>query len=174
MLLRIGEWATAFRDCMRVLKPRGHLEILSLDPQMNKQGSALTKWVDGHIITRLEAHDMHVLPSEAVLKAMDAAGLRGIRRARIALPTTLPKAKATVSEPRDMADTNRMMALLGRHLYQDLYGTFLQQQQRDETFFWAQKEIRVECERLQTKMILVIACGQKPELPSNLGGDLDV
>lgn len=173
MLLRIGEWATVFQDCMRVLKPRGHMEILSLDPQMTKQGSALMKWVNDHTVMRLEAHGMHVLPSEAVLREMDAAGLQGIRRARIGLPTTLPRAKATTSEPREIADTDRMMGLLGRHLYQDLYGTILQLK-REESFFWDQKEIRLECERLQTKMILVIACGQKPALPVNLEGFLDV
>ncbi|KAF3036231.1 hypothetical protein E8E11_001478 [Didymella keratinophila] len=175
--LRNDEWARSFFDCMRVLKPGGSIEILSVDAHMNGEGSQLQNWVDEHITCRLEAHNISMVPSESVLDTMEIVGLENIRRARVALPTYLgsPKAVARAApsnnrvstpSPQDVVDASRMMAYLGRHFYQDLYGKFVRLSQGEE-WFWNRKDIRDECEKYQTKMVLTIACAQKPGAAAN-------
>lgn len=170
--LRNDEWARSFFDCMRVLKPGGSIEILSVDAHMNGEGPQLQNWVDEHITCRLEAHNISMVPSESVLDTMEIVGLENIRRARVALPAYLgsPKAMARVApssnglptpSPQDVVDASRMMAYLGRHFYQDLYGKFVRLSQGEE-WFWSRKDIQEECEKYQTKMVLTIACAQKP------------
>jgi SAM-dependent methyltransferase len=170
--LRNDEWARSFFDCMRVLKPGGSIEILSVDAHMNGEGPQLQNWVDEHITCRLEAHNISMVPSESVLDTMEIVGLENIRRARVALPAYLgsPKAVARAApsnnglptpSPQDVVDASRMMAYLGRHFYQDLYGKFVRLSQGEE-WFWSRKDIQDECEKYQTKMVLTIACAQKP------------
>lgn len=170
--LRNDEWARSFFDCMRVLKPGGSIEILSVDAHMNGEGPQLQNWVDEHITCRLEAHNISMVPSESVLDTMEIVGLENIRRARVALPAYLgsPKAVARPASsnnglptpsPQDVVDASRMMAYLGRHFYQDLYGNFVRLSQGEE-WFWSRKDIQDECEKYQTKMVLTIACAQKP------------
>lgn len=170
--LRNDEWARSFFDCMRVLKPGGSIEILSVDAHMNGEGPQLQSWVDEHITCRLEAHNISMVPSESVLDTMEIVGLENIRRARVALPAYLgsPKSVARAApssnglptpSPQDVVDASRMMAYLGRHFYQDLYGKFVRLSQGEE-WFWSRKDIRDECEKFQTKMVLTIACAQKP------------
>ncbi|KAJ4341086.1 hypothetical protein N0V87_002128 [Didymella glomerata] len=175
--LRNDEWARSFFDCMRVLKPGGSIEILSVDAHMNGEGPQLQNWVDEHITCRLEAHNISMVPSESVLDTMEIVGLENIRRARVALPAYLgsPKAIARAApssngvstpSPQDVVDASRMMAYLGRHFYQDLYGKFVRLSQGEE-WFWNRKDIRDECEKYQTKMVLTIACAQKPGAAAN-------
>ena len=170
--LRNEEWARLFFDCMRVLKPGGSIEILSVDPHMNGEGPQLQSWVDEHVTCRLEAHNVSMVPSESVLDTMEIVGLENIRRARVALPAYLGSPKAVARavpssndlpspSPQDVADASRMMAYLGRHFYQDLYGKFVRLNQGEE-WFWSRKDIRAECEQYQTKMVLTIACARKP------------
>jgi SAM-dependent methyltransferase len=175
--LRNDEWARSFFDCMRVLKPGGSIEILSVDAHMNGEGPQLQSWVDEHITCRLEAHNISMVPSESVLDTMEIVGLENIRRARVALPAYLgsPKAVARAApssngastpSPQDVVDASRMMAYLGRHFYQDLYGKFVRLSQGEE-WFWNRKDVRDECEKYQTKMVLTIACAQKPGAAAN-------
>ncbi|KAF2124061.1 hypothetical protein P153DRAFT_391097 [Dothidotthia symphoricarpi CBS 119687] len=174
--LRNNEWAQSFFDCMRVLKPGGQIEILSVDPHMSCERQKLSSWVDEHITCRLEAHGMSMQPSDTVLDTMEIVGLENIRRARVALPahTGSPKALSNPaafagsppsSSPQDMLEASRMMANLGRHFYQDLYGKLVRDSHGEE-WFWAHKDIKEECERYQTKMVLTIACAQKPTAPA--------
>ena len=167
-VLRNDEWAQSFFDYKRVLKPGGQVEILSVDAHLSSEGRRLASWVDEHIVGKLEAHGLSKLPSDTLLDTMEIVGLENIRRARVALPVGLgmPKARTNgalppASAPQDMADTSRMMALLGRHFYQDLYSKMMQLGQSEE-WFWSRKDIRDECERHQTKMALTIACALKP------------
>jgi hypothetical protein len=95
--------------------------------------------------------------SDAVLDTMDTVGLENIRRARVALP----EHTAPSTSMRDTIETTRMMTLLGRHFYQDLYGRLLQAGQSEE-WFWERKDIREECNRQQAKMVLTITCARKP------------
>lgn len=200
--LRNEEWAQNFFDCMRVLKPGGQIEILSLDPHMSREGHRLSSWVDEHVASRLEAHAMSMLPSDTVLDTMEIVGLQNIRRARIALPAHLPTPKAVGANmaksappgtavgtgpgasggasapapsttPQDILDASKMMAFLGRHLYQELYGKFVHTNQGEE-WFWTRKDIRAESEKHQTKMVLTIACAQKQNGPVNGESYLDI
>jgi hypothetical protein len=109
---------------------------------------------------------------------MEIVGLENIRRARVALPAHSPKAvvparpaapplhaygAATQAASQDSADASRMMSFLGRHFYQDLHGKLLQAQAGEE-WFWARRDVREECERYKTKMVLTIACALKPSV----------
>jgi SAM-dependent methyltransferase len=174
-VLRNEEWARCFFDCMRVLKPGGQLEILTVDAHMSCEGPHLSLWVDEHLSCRLEAHGLSKQASDTVLDTMEIVGLENIRRARVALPVHSPKALARPApapshtygaalptpSPQDTMDTSRMMAFLGRHFYQDLHASFLRTQQGEE-WFWSRKDLRDECERYKTKMVLTIACAIKP------------
>jgi SAM-dependent methyltransferase len=174
-VLRNDEWARSFFDCMRVLKPGGHIEMLTIDPHLSCEGPKLSSWVDEHLSCRLEAHGLSMQASDTVLDTMGIVGLENIRRARVALPTHSPKVVTRpapqvsiafgVAMPppisQDTVDVGRMMWFLGRHFYQDLHSRFLCFSEGEE-WFWARKDIRDECERYQTKMVLTIACARKP------------
>jgi hypothetical protein len=112
---------------------------------------------------------------------MEIVGLENIRRARVALPAHSPKAVVPArpaappshtygapmpppaSASQDSADASRMMSFLGRHFYQDLHGKLLHAQAGEE-WFWARRDVREECERYKTKMVLTIACALKPSV----------
>jgi SAM-dependent methyltransferase len=173
--LRNDEWARSFFDCMRVLKPGGNIEILSVDAHMSCEGPRLSSWVDEHLSNRLEAHSLSKQASDTVLDTMEIVGLENIRRARVALPVhssqavvkvALPSAhthgtSVAAPTPQDTMDTSKMMSFLGRHFYQDLYGKLMQQSHGEE-WFWLRTDLKDECERYKTKMVLNSACAQKP------------
>ncbi|KAI0592359.1 Methyltransf-11 domain-containing protein [Pyrenophora tritici-repentis] len=173
--LRHDEWAQSFFDSMRILKPGGHIEILAVDAHMSREGPKLSAWVDEHLSCRLEAQGVSKQPSDTVLDTMEIVGLENIRRARIALPAQPPKAMAKVAPaqshtfgttipaptPQDTLDTSRMMAFLGRLMYQGSYNNYMHAEQGDE-WFWSRKDIREECDHYKTKLVLTIACAQKP------------
>jgi len=185
-VLRNDDWARSFFDCMRVLKPGGQIEILSVDAHMSCEGPKLSSWVDEHLSCRLEAHGVSKQASDTVLDTMEIVGFDNIRRARIALPAHPPKVAAKVAPsashtfgaaipaptPQDTLDTTKMMAFLGRHFYQDLYSRFIDVRQGDE-WFWSDKEIRAECDLYKTKTVLTIACGQKSTNMCHTGSYLD-
>jgi SAM-dependent methyltransferase len=174
-VLRNDEWARCFFDCMRVLKPGGQLEVLNVDAHLSCEGPKLSLWIDEHISCRLEAHSLSKEASDTVLDTMEIVGLENIRRARVALPAHSPKATprpgpqpshtygVVIPAPyhQDSVDASRMMSFLGRQFYQDLHHNFLHLQQGEE-WFWSRKDIRDECERYKTKMVLTIACAMKP------------
>jgi SAM-dependent methyltransferase len=176
-VFRNDEWARSFFEFMRVLKPGGHIEILSVDAHMSCEGPKLSSWVDEHLSCRLVEQGISKQASDTILDTVELAGLDHVRRARVALPAQPPKvvAKAVVPPshthgaavppptPQDALDSNRMMASLGRHFYQDLYAKFMQVDSGEE-WFWLRKDIRDECERYKTKMVLSITCAQKPYL----------
>jgi hypothetical protein len=159
-VLRKDEWALTFFDCRRLLKPGGQIEILSIDAHPSSEGQRLSSWVDEHIVCRLEGHGLSKLPSATVLDTMEIVGLENIRRARVALPAHLGASKTAARANRD--DAIRMMTFLGRHVYQDLYGKLISTAPHGEEWFWAHRDIRDECERHETKVVLNIACAQKP------------
>lgn len=162
--LRNDEWAPVFHDCKRVLKPGAWMEVLALDPRLSRSGPAQTAWTDTHVMARLRGAGMSMLPSDTVLDAMEVVGLADVRRARIALPAN-PPPKQQQPPPSPAAaggpDAARLMAFLGRHLYQDLYRGCVSAKE-GEGWFWESRKIRVECERARAKMLLTIACAQKP------------
>jgi SAM-dependent methyltransferase len=174
-VLRHDEWARCFFDCMRVLKPGGQLEVLNVDAHPSCEGPKLSAWVEEHISCRLEAHGLSKEASDTVLDTMEIVGLENIRRARVALPAHSPKAIARPAPPtshtygaaipapyqQDSIDASRMMSFLGRHFYQDLHSSFVHSREGEE-WFWSHKDIREECERYKTKMVLTIACARKP------------
>lgn len=186
-ILRNDEWARSFFDCMRTLKPGGQIEIMSIDAHMTSEGPQLTVWVDEHLTCRLEAHGLSRQASDTVLDTMEIVGLENIRRARVALPAHSPKvppkampppshtfgAAMPTPSPQDTMDTSRMMAFLGRHFYQDLFSTFMHTS-RGEEWFWTRKDLRDECQRYSTKMVLTIACALKPALSPNSESYLDI
>lgn len=176
-VLKDDEWARLFFDCMRVLKPGGQIEMLSIDAHMSCEGPRLASWVEDNISCQLESQGISKQASDTVLDTMEIVGLENIRRARIALPASPPKAIAKVAPPpaqlnssmptpQEMLDNTKMMAFLGRHFYQSLYGKFMHVDQGDQ-WFWSHKEIRDECDHYKTKMILTIACAQKAGLESH-------
>ncbi|KAL7774722.1 hypothetical protein CFE70_005636 [Pyrenophora teres f. teres 0-1] len=185
--LRHDEWTQSFFDSMRILKPGGHIEILAVDAHMSCEGPKLSAWVDEHLSCRLEAQGVGKQPSDTVLDTMEIVGLENIRRARIALPAQPPKAMAKVAPaqshtfgttipaptPQDTLDTTRMMAFLGRLMYQSSYNSYMHAEQGDE-WFWSRKDIREECDRYKTKLILTIACAQKPFAGHGMETYLDI
>ena len=175
-LLHNDQWTHAFSDFKRILKSGGQVEILSIDAHPSNEGPKLSSWVDEHIVSKLEEQSMSKQPSETLLDTMEIVGLEHIRRAKVAIPeghgASRARAHGITPPPPDMADSIKMMAYLGRHFYQDLYGQAMGDEQNRE-WFWSRKDIQNECERHQTKIILTIACAQKPADPAFVESYLD-
>ncbi|KAF2835691.1 hypothetical protein M501DRAFT_941400 [Patellaria atrata CBS 101060] len=171
-LVHNDQWTSVFQDCMRILKPGGWMEISTLDPHFARQGPTLAEWVNTHIERRLDESGFSTRPSEDVLKTMEDVGLTNLRRAKIALPVSLPLSasrpnvnfqnRQTMQTTFEDPDARRLMVYLGRHFYQDLYSQCLTPQE-SKHWFWNNKSIRTEFEGLQTGSLLTIACAQKSD-----------
>jgi SAM-dependent methyltransferase len=146
-------WLSVFQECHRSLKPRGWLEIQSLDAAPTRRGELLNAWLDARLLGGIEEFGLVAKPSERVLDYLEIAGFGDLKTCKIALPVNVKSGGSG-----QLQEASQVMMHAGRHYYQELYSGFLRGR---APWWWANKTIREECERMGTMLGLIISFGQK-------------
>ncbi|KAA8899752.1 hypothetical protein FN846DRAFT_782137 [Sphaerosporella brunnea] len=162
-VVKSKSWLSVFQECHRCLKPRGWLEVQSLDAVPSRHGELLTAWLEARLIPGIEDSGLVAKSAKRVLDYMEIAGFGEIKTCKIALPVI---AKASLShEHQDKQDAVKLMVHTGRHYYQELYREFLRGgcsgSGGKSPWWWGNKTIREECERMGTLFGFLVSFGQK-------------
>ncbi|KAF3915887.1 hypothetical protein AA313_de0203003 [Arthrobotrys entomopaga] len=163
-ILRLSEWVPILRECNRVLRPGGWIELQIVDPVLTKQGELLKDWLDTRIICEMLEDNYGIKPSDDVLGFLQETGFDNVKRSRIALPASFnPKLKNFPPGQGPDPDAARVMVLVGRHFYEELYRGFnpIMGGPGSDHMWWQNRAIRHECEALNTCFGLTFAFGQK-------------
>ncbi|KAK6507111.1 hypothetical protein TWF481_005560 [Arthrobotrys musiformis] len=163
-ILRLSEWIPILRECNRVLRPGGWIELQIVDPVLTKQGELLREWLDARIIREMLEDSYAIKPSDDVLGFLQETGFDNVKRSRIALPASFnPKLKNIARGQGPDPDAARVMVLVGRHFYEELYKGFnpIMSGPGGDHLWWQNKAIKHECEVLNTCFGLTFAFAQK-------------
>ncbi|KAF3906526.1 hypothetical protein ABW20_dc0107316 [Dactylellina cionopaga] len=163
-ILRHSEWEPLLRECNRVLRPGGWIELQIVDPVLTKQGELLREWLDTRILREMLEDNYAIKPSDEVLGFLQDTGFDNVKRSRIALPASFnPKLKNLARGQGPDPDAARVMVQVGRHFYEELYRGFnpVINGLGGDQMWWQSKAIRHECEALNTCFGLTFAFGQK-------------
>ncbi|KAJ6262360.1 hypothetical protein Dda_3168 [Drechslerella dactyloides] len=163
-ILRHSDWAPLLKECNRVLRPGGWIELQIVDPVLTKQGDLLREWLDARIIREMLEDSFAIKPSDDVLGFLQETGFDNVKRSRIALPASFnPKLKNIARGQGPDPDAARVMVLVGRHFYGELFRGFnpILNGPGGNQIWWQNKAIKHECEALNTCFGLTFAFGQK-------------
>ncbi|KAF3937950.1 hypothetical protein ABW19_dt0202420 [Dactylella cylindrospora] len=163
-ILRNSDWVPILKECNRVLRPGGWIELQIIDPVLTKQGELLREWLDARIVREMLEDNYAIKPSDDVLNYLQETGFDNVKRSRIALPASFnPKSKNIARGQGPDPDAARVMVLVGRHFYEELYRGFnpIVNGHGGDFMWWQSKSIKHECEALNTCFGLTFAFGQK-------------
>ncbi|KAK6350876.1 hypothetical protein TWF718_004058 [Orbilia javanica] len=163
-ILRLSEWVPILRECNRVLRPGGWIELQIVDPVLTKQGELLREWLDARIVREMLEDSYSIKPSDDVLGFLQETGFDNVKRSRIALPASFnPKLKNIARGQGPDPDAARVMVLVGRRFYEELYRGFnpIMSGPGSDHMWWQSKSIKHECEALNTCFGLTFAFAQK-------------
>ncbi|KAK6534549.1 hypothetical protein TWF281_005863 [Arthrobotrys megalospora] len=163
-ILRLSEWVPILRECNRVLRPGGWIELQIVDPVLTKQGELLREWLEARILREMLEDSYAIKPSDDVLGFLQETGFDNVKRSRIALPASYnPKLKSMARGQGPDPDAARVMVLVGRHFYEELYKGFnpIMSGPGGDHLWWQNKSIKHECEVLNTCFGLTFAFAQK-------------
>ncbi|KAK6361881.1 hypothetical protein TWF730_005593 [Orbilia blumenaviensis] len=163
-ILRLSEWVPILRECNRVLRPGGWIELQIVDPVLTKQGELLREWLEARIVREMLEDSYTIKPSDDVLGFLQETGFDNVKRSRIALPASFnPKLKNIARGQGPDPDAARVMVLVGRHFYEELYRGFnpIMSGPSGDHLWWQNKAIKHECEVLNACFGLTFAFAQK-------------
>ncbi|KAK6361153.1 hypothetical protein TWF730_004897 [Orbilia blumenaviensis] len=182
-------WPFIISQCMRVLKPGGHLELSVLDIDMVNMGPRTKRTVD-EIKANLRKHqsgndsDWHKkTPSEKALRLMAKRGFTDITRCRVGLPTvgnidgsreeqaSMQQILKEGNSPDevDMSSAegiNRVVSKVGRWWYGKCFENIGEDVQAETLRYrktlWEDKTLLRECEKKKTNFRMLISFARKP------------
>lgn len=160
-VLKAGDWVSVLKECNRVLKPGGWLECQTIDPGLMNEGEHLKAWLDTRLLGELTDDDHLLTPSEDITFNLSEAGFDNVKRSRIALPASINPRSIPKGQGPD-PDAARLMVLVGQHFYEELYRDFVPVVGgTGDSMWWSNKQIKQECESLNSCIGLVFAVAQK-------------
>ncbi|KAI5810876.1 hypothetical protein DFH27DRAFT_520372 [Peziza echinospora] len=111
--LRREDWIPLFRECHRVLKPDGYLELTIVNPVLTNMGPVTKAWIQENILAPIRSGvdgDYDVLPSESVLYNLGEAGLSDIYRCQVWMPA------GSIGD-----EFSSVTSRVGRYFYDELF-----------------------------------------------------
>ena len=93
----LDEWDACVRECMRVLRPGGHLEFNILDAEITNPGS-IGRYMNHGFARLARSTGFDTRPGKSFMERLGAAGFRGVRRCWMVLP-----AAQAIPEDADLA-----------------------------------------------------------------------
>ncbi|KAF3903766.1 hypothetical protein ABW20_dc0103707 [Dactylellina cionopaga] len=182
-------WPFIITQCMRVLKPGGHLELSVLDIDMVNMGPRTKRTIDD-IKVDLRKHQSgngsdwsKKTPSEKALRLMAKRGFTDITRCRVGLPTvgnvdgsreeqaSMQQILREGNSPDevDMGSAegiNRVVSKVGRWWYNKCFENIGQDTQGERLQYqksiWEDKTLLRECEKKKTNFRMLISYARKP------------
>lgn len=160
-----GNWLPILRECYRVLKHDGYIELTVLDPVMNNMGPATRRWIlENVLFDHPRTYD--IMPSKSVLKNLAPAGFGEINKTWMGMPAAgLGDELSTVT------------SIVGRALYDDLYSNLdgeadaggrvdLPEKARPELGIWSDETVAEEFLQYGTAFRWLKCYARKPDMVS--------
>jgi hypothetical protein len=136
-----------FRECYKLLAPGGLLEIRIMDaaPVRKTAGPLLRTWIDDRLSVNLErlfrcSKPCSLVPSWLADAGFELTDLTG--STTITLPCAFDSSSTDVDK--------ELSAVIGRTLWRDVWGTFVEDIPGEAKWWWEDQEIVRECLEQQT------------------------
>ena len=175
-----AHYRLAISECKRVLRPGGHLEITSLDLDLQKMGSRTRRAVRA-LKVRMQAADPDVSlkpMSDLVIRLLGRRGFEGVNQCLLGVPAAghvkeiggKAALRAMLRDGSDQGEegVGRMVAGVGRWWYGRCYEDGIQadeasKHREPKPSIWDDRAVLRECERKGTSFKLLVCYAQKPE-----------
>ena len=151
-VLKKHEWIPLLKECYRVLKPDGYIELTIVDTVLNNMGPITKAWIEQNIIEPALAMggsrniDLH--PSRSILQNLEAANLVDVHKCWVWVPA------GSIGD-----ELSSVTSRVGRYFYNDLFGNWgLDASDPSEPDFkahhelelWNDRRVQKECEKENT------------------------
>lgn len=136
-----------FRECYKLLAPGGLFEIRIMDaaPVRKTAGPLLRMWIDDRLSINLERLFRCSKPCMLVPAWLEDAGFD--------LPSADGDSNAILPCASDSSSTdvdNELLSVIGRSLWRDIWGSFVDEAPNEPKWFWEDESIVQECLEKQT------------------------
>ncbi|OCL09979.1 hypothetical protein AOQ84DRAFT_338101 [Glonium stellatum] len=143
-----------FRECHRLLAPGGVLEIRLMDssPDRKTSGPKLCAWLEDRLSLNLEKSFRCSRPCMLVPSWVKDSGFSLLNSSSTMMQTLrLP----TVFDPHNGTVHDELSTLVGRALWKDIWGDFVEERPGEPRWWWEDEEVKNEC--LERKTIFECA-----------------
>ena len=172
-------YTAALRECKRVLRPGGHMELSILDIDMVNMGNRTRRAVRSLKVRLQQADpDVSLKPlSDSFQRMLGRRGFEGLQRCIVDVPVAGHIASSAanslnegVERERELGemlkddsskgdeDITKMVSKVGRWWYSRCYEAGIK-----GGSVWDEEDILKECEKRETRLKLLICYAQKPE-----------
>jgi len=173
-ILQKHEWIPLLKECHRVLKPDGYIEVTIVDTLLNNMGPVTRAWIEENIINPALSRDagcegggIDPHPSKSILHNLEAAGLVDIHKCWVWMPA------GTIGD-----ELSFVTSRVGRYFYDELFanwGANRTEAPSDsgikthrELGLWSDPRVQAECARDNTAFRWLKCHARKGNFPHNL------
>lgn len=174
-ILQQYEWIPLLKECHRILKPDGYIELTIVDTLLNNMGPVTRGWIEEHIIDPLlaateqgEERTIDLHPSKSILQNLEAAGLVDIHKCWVWMPA------GSIGD-----ELSSVTSRVGRYFYDELFGSWDSGFEsgdaidagivpRHELSLWSDPRVQAECIKENTAFRWLKCHARKGNFPQNL------
>ena len=171
-ILQKHEWIPLLKECHRVLKPDGYIEVTIVDTVLNNMGPVTRGWIEENIIDpalsaneKGEGRNIDLHPSKSILHNLESAGLVDIHKCWVWMPA------GTIGD-----ELSSVTSRVGRYFYDDLFGNWGTNPAEEpsnirvhrELDLWNDTRVQAECVRDSTAFRWLKCHARKGNFPQNL------
>lgn len=170
-VLKKHEWIPLLKECYRVLKPDGYIELTIVDTVLNNMGPITKAWIEQNIIEPARAvngsRDIDLHPSKSILQNLEAANLVDVHKCWVWMPA------GSIGD-----ELSSVTSRVGRYFYNDLFGSWgLDALEPSEPGFkasrelelWNDRRVQMECVRENTAFRWLKCHARKGNNSRNIG-----
>ena len=171
-ILQKHEWVPLLKECHRVLKPDGYIEMTIVDTVLNNMGPVTRGWIEENIIDpalsaneKGEGRNIDLHPSKSILHNLESAGLVDIHKCWVWMPA------GTIGD-----ELSSVTSRVGRYFYDELFGNWRTNpaevpsdiKVHRELDLWNDPRVQAECVRDNTAFRWLKCHARKGNFPQNL------
>ncbi|KAL7276369.1 hypothetical protein RUND412_000636 [Rhizina undulata] len=105
-----SEWHPILKECYRVLKRDGYIELTIVDPILNNMGPLTKQWILENVLQN-SPRTFDIRPSKTVLPCLDDTGFTDVKKCWVWVPAT------SIGD-----ELSTVTSRVGRYLFDELYG----------------------------------------------------
>lgn len=171
-ILQKHEWIPLLKECHRVLKPDGYIEVTIVDALLNNMGPVTKAWIEENIIEpalsandKGEVRNIDLQPSKSILHNLQSAGLVDIHKCWVWMPA------GTIGD-----ELSSVTSRVGRYFYDELFGNWGTDPKavpsdikaHRELDVWKDPRVTAECVRDNTAFRWLKCHARKGNFPQHL------